>query len=53
MRLPLYADLRDLDGLGVQRLGENWIFERILDDQEKTQRLAMFAEEVFLRRRGV
>ena len=50
---PLYADLRDLDGLGVQRLGENWIFERILDDQEKTQRLAMFAEEVFLRRRGV
>lgn len=50
---PLYADLRNLDGIGVQRLGENWTFDRILEDQQRTQQLAEFADEVFRRRRGV
>jgi len=44
MRLPPYADLRDLDGLGVQRVGEYCRFDRIPEDQERTQRLAVFAE---------
>ncbi|KAH8376334.1 hypothetical protein KR200_002521, partial [Drosophila serrata] len=48
----LYADLRDLDGLGVQRVGENWMFEGILEDRDRTQRLMQFAEEAFRRRRG-
>jgi len=48
---PLYADLRDLDGLGVQRDGENWTFGRILEDEDRTRRLNTFADEAFRRRR--
>ncbi|KAH8245669.1 hypothetical protein KR038_002251, partial [Drosophila bunnanda] len=47
---PLY--LRGLDGLGVQRVGENWTFEGILEDQERTRRLMQVAEETFRRRRA-
>jgi len=51
---PNYADLRDLDGLGVQQDGGNWIgFDGILVDQERTRRLTTFAEEAFNRRRDL
>ncbi|KAH8279978.1 hypothetical protein KR054_003670 [Drosophila jambulina] len=49
---PLYEDLLDLDGLGVQRVGETWTFDGILEDRERTQRLIEFAEQAFRRRRG-
>jgi len=48
---PLYADLRDLDKLGVQRDSENWTFRRILEDKGRTRRLNTLAEEVLRRRR--
>lgn len=50
---PLYADLRDLDGLGLQHVGGTWTFGRILESGDRTRRLTEFAEEVFRRRRGL
>ncbi|KAH8310065.1 hypothetical protein KR067_007735, partial [Drosophila pandora] len=50
---PLYADLRDLDGLGLQHVGGTWTFGRILESGDRTRRLTEFAKEVFRRRRGL
>ncbi|KAH8276528.1 hypothetical protein KR026_003279 [Drosophila bipectinata] len=50
---PLYADLRHLDGLGLQHVGGTWTFGRILDSDDRMRRLEQFAEEVFRRRRGL
>lgn len=48
---PLYADLRDLDGLGARREGTRWDFSRVLETPERLLLLEMFARAVFTRRR--
>jgi len=49
---PLYADLRDLDGLGVHNLHGVWVVSGIKETQERMQLLDAFADAVFTRRRN-
>jgi len=54
IQIQVKRPLNDLDGLGVQQDGGNWIgFDGILVDQERTRRLTTFAEEAFNRRRDL
>jgi len=45
---PLYADLRDLDKLGVQRDSENWTFRRILEDEDELSPYLTYLDAVLL-----
>lgn len=46
-----YADIRDLDRMGIVRDGARWDFSRILLDSRTVARLDWFARGVFNRRR--
>lgn len=49
---PLYADFRDLDGLGLQQLGDGeWSYAEVLATPERLRLLERYAERVFRRRR--
>lgn len=47
---PLYADLRDLDGLGVQYTDGDWTFSDVTASQERMRTLDGFAGLAFSRR---
>ncbi|EDW38644.1 GL18200 [Drosophila persimilis] len=47
---PLYIDLRDLDGLGVQYTDGDWTFSDVTDSQERMRILDRFAGLAFSRR---
>ncbi|KAH8415285.1 hypothetical protein KR222_001504 [Zaprionus bogoriensis] len=49
--IPLYADLRHLDGLGVRNLHGNWSVSGAVQTYERMRLLCAFAGVVFRRRR--